>query len=137
MTDVLAAVRTYLLADAYVSGLCSTRVFASEFPKSEAPSMPRKMVVIVYSGGFERVATDPMVRPRMDIYSYGETFHEAAKVDGAVYDALKGVSRRRVGEVLLYAVSLAGGPVTLRDSDAGWPVLVRSVSVAADERAIE
>jgi hypothetical protein len=137
MTDVLAALRTVLLADADVAALCEARVWAAEMPKAEATSMPRCCVVICYAGGFERRATDPIVRPRADVYSYGETFHRAGQVDRAVYSALKALSRERVGEALIHGVFLAGGPVPLRDSDAGWPVMVRSMSVAADERAVE
>lgn len=137
MTDPLAALRTVLLADADVATLCGTRVFAAELPKAEAEYMPRTCVVLVYSGGFERVATDPIIRPRVDAYSYGETFHVAGQVDRAVYSALKALRRQKVGEVLIHGVGLAGGPVPLRDSDAGWPVMMRSMSVIADEREIE
>ena len=136
MIDVLAAVRTLLLRDDQVATLCGTRVFAAELPKAEATSMPRECVVIVYSGGFERMATDRRVRPRLDIYSYGGTYHVAGQVDRAVYDALKAVRRETVGEALLHGVALAGGPVMLRDSNAGWPVIVRSMSVSADERTV-
>ena len=136
MTDVLAAVRTLLLADADVAALCETRVWAAEMPKVEAESMPRPCVVIVYAGGFERMATDPTIRPRVDVYNYGETFHRAGAVDRATYSALKALRRQTVGEALIHGVALAGGPIMLRDSDAGWPVMVRSMSVAADERAV-
>jgi hypothetical protein len=137
MIDVLAALRTVLLADDGVAALCGTRVWAAELPKAEVTNMPRANVVLAHAGGFERMATDPRVRPRVDVYSYGETFFSAGQLDRAVYDALKALRRRKVGEALIHGVALAGGPIQLRDSDAGWPVLVTSVSVATDERAIE
>ena len=136
MTDVLAALRTVLLADPDVAALCSTRIFAAELPQAEAVNMPRKCVVIVFAGGFERMATDPIVRPRVDVFSYGATVFEAGQVDRAIYDALKALSRETVGEALIHSVALAGGPIMLRDGDAGWPVMVRSMSVSHDERAV-
>lgn len=137
MTDVLVAVRTVLVTDAEVARLSEDRVYAYELPKAQAQYMPRPCVVAIFAGGFERAATDPIVRPRVDVYSYGATYQAAAEVDRAVYDAMKAIRRRRVGEVLIHGVALSGGPLPMRDTDAGWPVFVRSLSVAADERAIE
>jgi hypothetical protein len=137
VTDVLPALRTYLLADDAVAALCSTRVFASELPKAEASSMPRECVVLVGSGGVERFATDTIQRPRVDVYSYGQTFSVARQVDRAVYSALKALMRKRIGEVLIHSVGLSGGPLQLRDGDGDWPVQMRSMTVAADEREIE
>jgi hypothetical protein len=94
-------------------------------------------VVITYAGGMEKRGTDPIGRPRVDAYSYGTSYHVAGQVDRAVYDALKAVQRQKVGEVLIHGVALSGGPIPMRDTEAGWPVFVRSMSVSADERAIE
>lgn len=137
MTDVPVALRLHFLADPAIAALCSTRVYAYELPPAEDKEMPRPVVVIVTAGGIERAATDPIVRPRLDIYSYGETMKRAADVDRAVYDALKALVRTRVDEVLLHSVALSGGPYPLRDGDGRWPVQWRSVTVAADERQIE
>jgi len=134
MTDIIAALRTVLLNSSDVVALVGTRVFAMELPKAEAVSMPRAAVVLVYSGGFATTSMSPVVNPRVDIYSYGETFHGAGEVDRAVYGALKALSRYTSGDTLIHSVSLAGGPMPLRDGDAGWPVQMRSVTVMADER---
>jgi len=134
VTDILAALRTVILNSPDVTALVGTRVFAAELPKAEAQSMPRAAVVLVYSGGFSTTRTSPVVSPRVDIYSYGETFHASGQVDRAVYGALKALSRYTSGDTLIHSVSLAGGPLPLRDGDAGWPVQMRSVTVTADER---
>ena len=134
MTDIIAALRTVLLDSRDVITLVGTRVFAMELPKAEAVSMPRAAVVLVYSGGFPETRMAPVVSLRVDIYSYGETFHASGAVDRAVYDALKALSRHTSGDTLIHSVSLAGGPLPLRDGDAGWPVQMRSVTVTADER---
>jgi hypothetical protein len=137
MTDVLAAIRAVLLADPDVVALCDVRVYACELPKAGVESMPRACVVVTYAGGMEKRGTDPIGKPRVDAYSYGATYRAAGQVDRAVYDALRAVQRQKVGEVLIHGVALSGGPIPMRDTEAGWPVFVRSMSVSADERAIE
>jgi hypothetical protein len=135
--DALAAMRTLLLADPAITDLCEIRVFAGELPQGEVKDMPRKCIVIVASGGMERTATDPLIRPRFDLYAYAETYYEAGRVDRAIYDTLKTLQRQRVGDALLHSVALSGGPMQVRDPDNGWPIMWRSVSVTADEREIE
>ena len=136
MTDILDALRAYLLADDAVAALCESRVFAVELPQAQASTMPRSCVVITCAGGPEKRGTDRIVRGRFDAHSYGETHHLAGQLDRAMYDALRRVRATRVGEVLLYNVLPSAGPMPMRDTDEGWPVFVRSMTVAADEREI-
>ena len=49
--DPIAAVRSILLADSGVTGQVSTRVYGDELPGSQNQQMPRKCVVLSYSGG--------------------------------------------------------------------------------------
>ena len=134
MTDIIAAVRSYLLLDAVVPSLVDDRVYAGELPKGETPHMPRKAIVLRYAGGIESNSFVPITRPRIDITSYGETYHEAGTVDRAVYDALKALDRQTVDGVLLHGVALSGGPVMLKDPQTSWPYQWRSITVTADER---
>lgn len=136
MTDVIAALRLFLSRDVGVTLLVNARVFATELPKEEMKDMPRKSIVLVYAGGVERNCFLPIAGCRIDVWSYGETYHEAGRVDRVVYDVLKALDRQTVGNVLLHGVALSGGPFSVREGRSGWPAQWRSVSVSADEREI-
>lgn len=134
MTDIIAAVLTFLKADAGVSLLVGSRVYAGEMPRDEMDDMPKKIAIIRYAGGMEHNRFLPIADPRIDVLSYGETYYEAGQVDRAIYDALKALNRRTVDDVLLHGVALSGGPYMLRDGSEGWPYQARSITVTADER---
>lgn len=134
MTDIIAALRRFLLADVDIALLVDDRVFSAELPRSETKHMPRKAVVLRYSGGMEANTFVPLARPRIDITAYGETYHEAGRVDRAVYSALKALDREVVDTVLLHGAALSGGPLMLRDPQTNWPYQWRSAVITADER---
>ena len=134
MTDIIAAVKSFLLLDAAVSPLVNDRVYAGELPKGQTPDMPRKAIVLRYAGGIESNTFVPIARPRIDITSYGETYHEAGRVDRAAYAALKDLDRQTVDGVLLHGVAISGGPLMLKDPQTSWPYQWRSITVTADER---
>jgi len=134
MTDIIAAVRRFLLLDEAVPPLVNNRIYAGELPKGQTPDMPRKAIVLRYAGGIETNSFVPIARPRIDITSYGETYHEAGKVDRAVYAALKALDRQTVNGVLLHGIAISGGPLMLKDPQTGWPYQWRSITVTADER---
>jgi len=50
VTDVLAALITYLQADTDVATEVGTRVFGGELPRDEIDDMPRKAVIIRLNG---------------------------------------------------------------------------------------
>ena len=134
MTDIIAALRSFLLLNGAVAPLVDNRIYAGELPKDETPHMPLKAIVLRYAGGIESNTFVPITRPRIDITSYGETYHEAGTVDRAVYDALKALDRQTVDGVLLHGVALSGGPIMLKDPQTNWPYQWRSITVTADER---
>ena len=134
MTDIIAALITFLNADDDITALVNERIYAGELPRSETEYMPRKAVVLRYSGGIEDNSFVPVARPRVDITSYGESYHEAGKVDRAVYTALKAMDRQTIDTVLLHGVGLGGGPIMLKDPQTSWPYQWRSAIVTADER---
>ena len=136
MTDIIAAVRKYLLLDATVAPLVNDRVYAGELPKEQTPDMPRKAIVLRYAGGIEANTFVPIARPRIDITAYGETYHEAGRVDRAAYTALKKLDRQNVNGVLLHGIAISGGPLMLKDPQTNWPYQWRSITVTADERNI-
>lgn len=134
MIDILAALLVFLEADVNVSTQVGTRIYAGELPRNEVDFMPRKAAVIRYSGGIDNNSFVPLARPRVDITSYGATYFEAGEVDRAIYTALKELDRETVDNVLLHGVALSGGPMMLKDPQAGWPYQWRSAVVTADER---
>jgi len=134
MTDILAALLVYLETDVNVTAQVGTRIFAGELPRKEIDNMPRKAAVLRYSGGIENNSFVPLARPRVDITSYGATYFEAGEVDRAIYTALKAMDRETVDNVLLHGAALSGGPLMLKDPQAGWPYQWRSAVITADER---
>ena len=134
MTDILAALIVFLKADVDVAGQVGLRIYGGELPRSEVDNMPRKVAVIRYSGGIENNSFVPLARPRVDITSYGATYFEAGEVDRAIYTALKAMDRETVDNALLHGAAMSGGPMMLKDPQAGWPYQWRSVVVTADER---
>lgn len=135
MTDIMAATIAFLKTDTGIAAEVGDRIFGGELPTSENEYMPRKVIVLTYAGGIERNRFLPIAEPRIDIWSYGETYHEAARLDRVVYQAFKDLDRKTVADTLLHGAALSGGPNSLRDGETGWHVMMRSIVVTADERS--
>ena len=138
--DPVKAIIDVLKANAAITTLVGTRVFGIELPQAEAASMPRKAIVVKPSGGAgfgvgERDYIEHSA-PRMDVFSYGETPFEAAKVRREVYDVLKQLNRTVINTTLIHWVNPAGGLIHLRDADTDWPFVFESFQVFAAERAV-
>ena len=136
MTDVLSALASFLKNDSALNELAAQRIYEAELPRKQNEYMPRKAVVISPAGGFVVTRDLPLVNPRFDVWSYGESFYEAHLLDRTMYDALKSISRVVSSKVLLHSVALAGGPNQYRDPNTDWPVMIRTISVSADERNV-
>lgn len=137
MIDAIAAARTVLLEDPMVGSMTEGRVYAGELARGEVASMPRKNIVITYAGGGRRAGTTPIAEIRLRVWSYAESFHEAGRLDAAVFDALEAVIRRVVGAVLIHAASPDGAPEAVRDAETGWPAYVRPARIIVDQREVE
>lgn len=137
MVDVITAVREILKHDPDVNLMTGGRVFGGELPPTEVEHMPRKTVVVMYAGGDPRRGTTPVAGARLVVWSWAESFHEAGRLDAAVFDVLENVIRRTVGNVLVHAILPIGAPSMFKDADAGWPAYARSASVIIDQRTIE
>jgi len=137
MTDILKALIVFLKADSDVTALAGERVYGNEIPPEEFEQrQPHKLALIVQSGGIERNRFLPIAEPRFDVWSFGETYYEAGKLDRAIYDALKALDRKTADNVLLHGIALSGGPFQVRDDRTNWPAKWRSITVSADERII-
>jgi hypothetical protein len=127
MTDVIAALVAFLKADGGVAALVGTRVYGIELPAGEAAPMPEKALVLRPSGGAALVAGYAgLSAQRIDAFAYGETPYEAARVDLAVYPALKQLRRAVAASVLVHWVTDAGGYSSFRDPATDWPAVFRS-----------
>jgi hypothetical protein len=129
MPDPVEGLIAFLLADADLASLVSTRVYGVELPFSEADNQPQKAVVLRHAGGGVGVGSDSVLDVgtlRVDAFNYGETPYEARKVRRASYRALKKMGRTKQGTVVLLSAVQAGGPVDLRFSATDWPAVIES-----------
>lgn len=133
MTEVLEALIAHLLTVSAVTDLTSTRIFGGELPEAEVASMPRKVLVLRLAGGIEQMRSARTTRVRVDVFSYGEGYYQAGRVDRAVADALMDLRRVKAADTLLHAAGY-GGPFQLKEPGHGWRYVARTAIVAYDER---
>ena len=137
--DVPAAIRAHLLADAGVAAQVGTRVYSQELPRDMADDMPVKAVVArSSSGGFGpgRLSL-PVQSLRIDTTCYGASTVDAYAVHAAVHKALKYLSRRTIGAVLLHWATVDIAALHGRDPDVPeWAFVFASWNVLAAEVAV-
>jgi len=146
MTDYLSALRGYLMAQAAVTNLFTDasgavkipEIYVLGIPSDEAwiKAMPFKCVVLVPGGGPSNPGIGFTTRANVEAVCYAESDFEAARLERAVSEALKTLSREVVGGVLLHNATLVGGPIQARDPETLWPAMRRQFSIRADEREI-
>ena len=136
MIDIAKAVRGYLLADATLSALVSTRVFVGPVPKEQASSMPKACVAMRMAGGPESRDYVALTNQRFDVFCYGANEIGAVEVQRAVQDSLKYLSRYVQGDTLLHGANPSGAIGPIQDMDTNWPVVIQSFMVLAAEVAI-
>lgn len=134
ITDAMGAVISFLEADAAVAALVDGGIFGVELPRTEVPNMPRKNIVIQSSGGGGFTADYLDVSPLLfDAFCYGQTHFQADRLRREVYQSLKRMRRNVTNSVLLHWIQPAGGFLTLRDPDAGWPIAFQSFQLLFSE----
>lgn len=126
--DPVAGVVAYLKADAGMAALLGTRVFGGELPADEAQFMPRKALVVKPSGGISLTAGSHAEHDtgRFDLFGFGETPHEAARVADAGALAMKRLRRSVWAGTLLHWAQSAGGASSGREPGTEWPRSFRS-----------
>ena len=136
LPDPLAAVVSFLNADAGVIAQVAGRVYGAELEDSETVNMPRKAVVVkpTPGAGF-RVGYMEIGSNNYDIWCFGASPHEAGQVRLAVYEALKFLNREEANNTLLHWAQEIGGVMSLRDPDTDWPVQLQTFQVLAAEVA--
>lgn len=137
--DLEGALVAYLKDIPAVATLTSSRIFGGELPGGETASMPRAAIVIKASGGVSQtgasyVETDTQ---RVDVFAFGPTPHEAARVARAAGLALRRLDRSVHGGVLLHSASAASGSFSTREPVVEWPRHFQSFQVLHGLVAIE
>lgn len=137
MIDLTEAMIEIFKNDTGVSELVSGRVYGESIPRVEIENQPRPIIVIRDAGGLPRTGTGTTFNARFDIWSVAASDYEAKKLDGLMYDAAKAISRyTTIKGCLVHSAGLSGGPTFLNDPDTGWPAVVRSINVTADEQNV-
>jgi hypothetical protein len=134
--DVTGALRTFLLADAGVSALVGSQVYAGSLPREiQGLSDPPKAVVLRRAGGGVLGSVNNFGDKRIDIDAYGTNEKEASDIYDAAHLALKGMGTTVVGQVLIHwAIPTADG-TSGHDPQTTWPVCVGTFQVLAAEVA--
>jgi hypothetical protein len=133
----IAALVTFLKADASVASLAGTRIWGGELPRSviEGASAVPIAIVVDPGGGTQSHGRgyQEYGDTRIDIRCYAPSPAAAYNLYLAANAALKQLTRRTVGGVVLHWARQAGGPLTLRDGDTDWPYVFASYQVLAAE----
>lgn len=119
--------------------LTGARIFGGELPAAETAQMPRAAIVIKASGGVSQtgdsyVETDTQ---RVDVFAFGPTPREAARVSRAAGLALRRLTRSVHAGVLLHSASAASGSFAAREPETEWPRHFQSFQVLHSLTTIE
>lgn len=136
MIDVVLGMIEILKADSDIIDLISDRVYGEFLPRKEIENMPRGNVVFVSNGGDEENKTDTIFKKRLDVWSYGNTIYAASVLDRIVCEIIKNIQRKTIRNMLIHSAALAGGPTRYIDPDTGYPAMIRSITIVADQREV-
>ncbi len=137
--DLLAALISYLAAQADVSGLVAARIYGQELPAAQATYMPRKALVLRYAGREPYFGQNSWVRHsaiRLDVWHYGETFYQADRLRRTVHEILKGLIPIVQGNCKIHALTDLAGPIAVLDPETGWPFIVDTYRVFFAEQVV-
>lgn len=132
--DLEGAVVAYLRTIPSVALLTAGRIFGGELHPDETEFMPRAAIVIKASGGVSLtgdsyVETDTQ---RIDVFAFGPTPREAARVSRAAGLALRRLTRSVHAGVRLHSASAASGSFSTREPVTDWPRHFQSFQVLHD-----
>lgn len=121
--DPEAGLVAFLRQSQPLSQMIEGRVYAGELPADETRNMPRKALVLRASGGAQLLGdtyadTDTQ---RFDLFAFGETPFEAARVMRAAAIALRMMRRGVHGGCLFHWAASAGGSFAGREPVTEWP----------------
>lgn len=144
--DRVAAIVQFLKTQTSVTDVVGQRIFDHEIPDAAVARMPRPTVVVMYGGGGRSIGgpQNDFSDGRIDVRCYAwKTKNSAAEIEELVYNVLRRVTRKVVGNALIHwcrdasgvsvgreptAPLLPGVPV---DQSRSWPYAFRSWQVLA------
>lgn len=136
ITDPLAAVIRYLKLDADTTAM-TTSIFGGELPDAQVKGMGQACVVLRKTGGGLLPISGSYVQVsdvRVDAYAYGSTPLQADRLYRCVAGALKQMRSNTQGRTRLMWAKPAGGPLSLREQDTEWPLVLSTWQVFWSER---
>jgi len=131
IADLEGGVVAYLKTGPFVTALTGTRIFGGELPAAETAAMPRHAIVVRASGGSSLTgeSTNQHDTQRLDVFAFGPTPREAARVMRAAAYHLRGLTRSVHGGVLLHWAVPASGSLAGREPETEWPRQFQSFQV--------
>lgn len=135
MSDVIGALRDYLLSEGDVTTLTGARIYGGSIKDTDVAAMPRATVILSPAGGgLLGNAYQDYGDTRVDVDCYGEDSFQAYALYLAVYAALKHLRRTIAGDqVLLHWARASSKGTEARDPETDWPLVTSSWQVLAAE----
>lgn len=122
--DILAALRTYLVAQAALTGALSdaSYIFAVPgLPDHIVSSMPCRVIAYLQSGGVPQGFQTPLTSARIEVRCYGATHIEASAVERKLALFLDKQSNIAIGSNCMFSSSKATEAQFFTDSATDWP----------------
>ncbi|MEO0589115.1 MAG: DUF3168 domain-containing protein [Pseudomonadota bacterium] len=121
--DLEAGLVAYLKAQASVSALVGTRVFAGELHPNETQNMPRKALLVRLSGGVSLTGESKLRydTQRFDLFAFGETPLEAGRTLATAGFELRALENGTWAGCRIFWVNSAGGRSQGVEPGTEWP----------------
>lgn len=131
MSDLIAALTAILAGDTAVAAMAGAEIYGGELPAAAVARLPIGAVVVQASGGAAMTAGTYVEHDaqRIDVTCYGKTARQAELLRSACALALRRVRRRAVSQTLIHWIDSAGGVLSGRERDGGWPTAFQSFQV--------
>ncbi|MFA6219592.1 MAG: hypothetical protein WC692_07405 [Erythrobacter sp.] len=129
--DLEGGLVAYLGSVALLAALVDIWVFGGELPARMAKDMPRKAIVVKASGGVSLTGQSYLDHDtqRVDVFAFGETPREAARVMRVAALALRELRRSVHAGCLIHWVNAASGSLAGREPVTEWPRQFQSFQV--------
>lgn len=129
--DLTAALVQLMKQNATITALLDDWVFGGELPPGATAQMPKRALVIALSGGVSLTSGSNAEHDtqRVDVFGYGETPHEAARVIATAGLVMRRIERVVSEGVLIHWARQAGGFSAGRDGQTQWPRAFQSFQV--------
>lgn len=137
--DLEGGLVAYLKTIPAVATLTGSRIFGGELPGAETRHMPRACIVIKASGGVSLTGESTLEHDtqRVDVFAFGPTPREAARISRAAGLALRRLQRGVYAGCLIHWANAASGSFATREPVTEWPRHFQSFQAMHGLSAIE